>query len=65
MPIDLVTREEFKAVEEEVKHLKQRYEDFIQTDKTKTYTNAEAAQLFGVSRRTLQNWRDDGLIGFA
>lgn len=62
---DLVTREEFAPVEMKLVELAQMYEALVKEGSRKVYTNEKAAQLLGVSRRTLQNWRDDGLIEFA
>ena len=28
------------------------------------FTNEEAANKLGVNKRTLQNWRDDGILGY-
>ena len=58
--------EEFSQIIENQERIKKQIEQNSKTEKhEKWYTNDELMQFLKVSRRTLANWRNQGLIGFS
>ena len=64
MLTDLVSREEFSSLQEKLEMLAQVFEDLMHRNEWNVYTNGELAKKLKVSARTLQNWRDQGIITY-
>jgi len=65
MIADFITREEYAPVVEQLSKLSQISERLLQAENCKVYASEDLAKLLRVSKRTLQNWRDEGLIDFS
>jgi len=65
MEVNFVTQEEFHKVAEVLHAILRRLEDFDHDQKSSLlYTNDQLAIKLGISKKTLQNWRDQGKIAF-
>ncbi|GAB3702442.1 hypothetical protein GCM10027592_31870 [Spirosoma flavus] len=64
MITNILTREDLIPVEEKLEQLAQMYTALMRDKDWTVYTNKTAAILLGVSKRTLQNWRNEGVIPF-
>lgn len=64
MTLELITRTDLKPVIEELSRLSKISEYLLQAEDCKVYNNDDLAKLLKVSKRTIQNWRNEGLIDF-
>lgn len=64
MEFNFVSRDEFIPVQKTLEEIAKQFKVFMEEKDWKVYSNDEAAMLLGVSKRTLQNWRDKGLISY-
>lgn len=61
---EVVTRSDLVTIEEKLIKLSQMYGELMQMMSCRVYTNETLANQLQVSKRTLQNWRDGGVIAF-
>lgn len=65
MTIEVATLDDFNLISKRLDRIDQRLNESTKISASITlYTNSDLAKLLKVSCRCLQNWRDDGLIGF-
>ena len=65
MNLDVVTREELDQMAKSIiTAIKEILQDSGKSNNTKLYTNTEACQYLNICSKTLQNYRDNGLIEF-
>jgi len=65
MQLQLLTAEHISSLEEKVNRLAQKLDSVLSGSSTPiAYSNEELAKLFGISLRTLQNWRNAGKIRY-
>lgn len=64
MTIDFITKDELQALVREFEARLQRAIQEVQRGSQVIYTNDDLSRKLGVSKRTLQNWRDEGLIDY-
>lgn len=57
--------DELRPLVDELKNLSAIVKSLQMRDMTKVYTNESLALMLGVSKRTLQNYRDKGLIYYS
>ena len=60
--VQVVTMDELRPLVDELKNLSTIVKSLHQRDMTKVYTNDSLAKVLEVSKRTLQNYRDKGLL---
>jgi hypothetical protein len=63
--VNIVTMDELSPLVDELKSLSTIVKSLQMRDMTKVYTNESLALMLGVSKRTLQNYRDKGLIYYS
>lgn len=64
MQADFICRDEFIPLLKRVEEIARVCEVLKKGKDRKVYPNGKAASLLGVSTRTLQNWRDKGIIDY-
>lgn len=61
MDIHLLSEEDFKTLNERLERIERKIEE-ITVPKKKLHTNDDLCEMFSISKRTAQTWRDTGMI---
>jgi len=64
MNFNLLTAEDFAVILQKVEAIETKV-DTLSVDSSRIYTINEACEFFNVSKRTLQKYRDEGMISFS
>lgn len=65
MKIEMLTKEDLLEVLQKLDNITETLLELtLSKAREKVYSNEQLSSLLGVSRRTLQNWRDKGLIEY-
>ena len=61
MDIHVLSEEDFKALNARLERIERKIED-ITVPKKRLYTNDDLCEMFSISKRTSQTWRDTSII---
>jgi two-component sensor histidine kinase len=61
----ILTKDEFQRIQNELNQIKQLLEQKQKNTKDIFLDNQEFVQAMNISKRTAQNWRDEGVISFS
>lgn len=65
MEVITIESDAYKQLMNKIDELLERIEGFEKNQEDKLLTNEEIMELLGISKRTAQNYRDQGLISFS
>jgi excisionase family DNA binding protein len=65
MNVELITREDFNALSEEVRSLKEMLRIMSRPQQKEWLTEGEAMEYLSISKSTIQKYRRDGLLNFS
>lgn len=60
----IITKEDLQKIFDSIEKLHQKMNDYLKPESSRLVTSLEFNKMLGISKRTSQTWRDEGIIEF-